>query len=137
MNIEIFVDTSGWMAILNDDDLAHESAQDWLTQMSPLNFSMITTDYIIDETVTLFRSRRYSYLIAPFFKKIFSGNPVQIEWINENRFFQARDFLFKHEDKDYSFTDCTSFVVMRELRLTQALASDRHFKQAGFKPLLC
>ncbi|MEZ5405466.1 MAG: hypothetical protein R3F23_04615 [Verrucomicrobiia bacterium] len=66
MNIEIFVDTSGWMAIFNDDDFAHESAQDWLTQMSPLNFSMITTDCIIDETVTLFRSRRYSCCSAFF-----------------------------------------------------------------------
>jgi hypothetical protein len=51
--------------------------------------------------------------------------------------FNARDFLLKHEDKNYSFTDCTSFVVMEELKLTEALASDRHFKQAGFKPLLC
>ncbi len=40
--------------------------------------------------------------------------------------------FFRHRDKDYSFTDCSSFVVMRELRLKEALTTDRHFRQAGF-----
>lgn len=137
MNIEIFVDTSGWMAIFNDTDSAHEPAQDWLTQMENLNFSMVTTDYIIDETVTLFGSRRFSHLKKPFLDKVLSSWTVKLEWVDQHRFFQARDFLLKHEDKNYSFTDCTSFIVMEELKLTEALASDRHFKQAGFKPLLC
>jgi len=44
--------------------------------------------------------------------------------------------MFRHRDKDYSFTDCTSFVVMKELRLKDALTTDRHFRQAGFHILL-
>lgn len=139
MSIKIFVDTSGWMAIFDDSDRGHREAQDWSIKMaSKFGLILVTTDYIIDETITLFRSRRLSYFIKPFLEKIFGGNKtIQMEWIAENRFSQARDFLLKHEDKAYSFTDCTSFVVMEELKLTQALASDRHFKQAGFKPLLC
>jgi hypothetical protein len=45
---------------------------------------------------------------------------------------KARALFFRHGDKDFSFTDCTSFVVMRELRLREALTTDRHFAQAGF-----
>jgi predicted nucleic acid-binding protein len=48
---------------------------------------------------------------------------------------KARAWFFRHRDKDYSFTDCTSFVVMRELRVKEALTTDRHFRQAGFLSL--
>ncbi len=48
----------------------------------------------------------------------------------------AKNFFRKHSDRCYSFTDCTSFVVMRELRLTEALTTDRHFVEAGFRVLL-
>ena len=44
----------------------------------------------------------------------------------------ARDIFFRYRDKSYSFTDCTSFVVMRELKLKDALTTDRHFRQMGF-----
>lgn len=43
--------------------------------------------------------------------------------------------LFRYRDNDFSFTDCTRFALMRELRLRQALTTDAHFKQAGFQTL--
>ena len=42
--------------------------------------------------------------------------------------------MFRRRDKKFAFTDCTSFVVMKERRLRKALTRDRHFKQAGFLP---
>ena len=59
-----------------------------------------------------------------------------MEWIGPQRFELAKAFFRKHADHGYSFTDCTSFVVMRELALTEALTTDRHFVEAGFKALL-
>jgi predicted nucleic acid-binding protein len=44
----------------------------------------------------------------------------------------ARGLFFRYRDKDFSFTDCTSFVVMQELKLREVLTTDRHFAQAGF-----
>jgi len=49
------------------------------------------------------------------------------------RFEKARGLFFQYSDKDFSFTDCTSFAVMREMRLTRALTTDRHFRQMGFQ----
>ena len=49
---------------------------------------------------------------------------------------RARQFMLKHLDQEFSFADCVSFVVMKELRLTDALATDTHFRIAGFNPLL-
>jgi predicted nucleic acid-binding protein len=52
------------------------------------------------------------------------------------RFAAARKFMLKHLDQAYSFTDCVSFVVMKELHLIDALATDHHFRIVGFNPLL-
>ena len=57
------------------------------------------------------------------------------EWIGVSRAEKARNVFFRHRDKNYSFTDCTSFVVMKELKLKQALTTDRHFRQMGFEVL--
>ena len=56
--------------------------------------------------------------------------------MNPERFEQVRRFFVKHHDKAWSFTDCFSFCVMQERKIQQALASDDHFRQAGFEPLL-
>jgi len=53
-----------------------------------------------------------------------------------DRFAAARKFMLKHLDQEFSFTDCATFVVMKELRLNEALATDEHFRIAGFNPLL-
>ncbi len=59
-----------------------------------------------------------------------------MEWIGPDRFEGAKIYLRRHADPGYSFTDCTSFVVMRELRLHDVLTNDHHFTEAGFRPIL-
>jgi len=51
-------------------------------------------------------------------------------------FDQALDFYHQHHDKQWSLTDCTSFIVMQQRGITEALTGDRHFEQAGFTALL-
>ena len=46
-----------------------------------------------------------------------------------------RNYFIRHGDKDYSFTDCVSFVTMSEIKLKLVLTSARHFMQAGFEPV--
>jgi predicted nucleic acid-binding protein len=61
------------------------------------------------------------------------GSPrVRHETIDALRAEKARALFFRHRDKDYSFTDCTSFVAMRELKLKEALTTDSRFRQMGF-----
>src|SRR5258706_570300 len=61
---------------------------------------------------------------------------IRVEWIGADRFAATKIFFRKHSDQDYSFTDCSSFTTMREMRVTAALTTDRHFKSAGFQVLL-
>lgn len=131
-----FIDTSGFYAITVRNDEAHLNAVRWLEQAKADRLHIVTTDYVLDETATLLISRGHRHLLHEFFDRVFSSKACTIEWIGPERFDKARDFCFQHNDKDYSFTDCASFVVMRELGLKAALTKDEHFKHIGFKPLL-
>lgn len=96
---------------------------------------MVTTDYVIDETLTLIRMRLGIAAAAAWRAQVEGSSRVRHEAIDSIRAEKARALFFRHRDKDYSFTDCTSFVVMRELRLKEALTTDRHFRQAGLRVL--
>ena len=82
---------------------------------------MVTTDHVLDETATLLKAKGCGHLLRDFFQTLASSAAVRVEWTSAQRFDQAKDFFLRHADHDYSFTDCVSFVVMRELALQEAL----------------
>ncbi|HZC36796.1 MAG TPA: hypothetical protein VE242_14330, partial [Chthoniobacterales bacterium] len=80
---------------------------------------------------------RHSHAAAADFLETIQGSAaLQLEWTSPERFYAAAGLFRKHSDKEWSFTDCLSFIVMRELRIRDAFSSDHHFSQAGFVPLL-
>jgi len=58
------------------------------------------------------------------------------EWTDADRFHAVQSFFLKHADQGWSFTDCLSFRIMKELRLRDALTKDRHVEAAGFAVFL-
>lgn len=136
MSTETFVDTSGYFSLLNPNDRLHLAAKTLAAQLLQKSTRLITTDYVVDETVTLLQSKGYGYVARPWLNQLASSGGVQIVWMNSGRFEEVRQFYIRHADKEWSFTDCFSFCVMKERRIGQALASDRHFRQAGFSTLL-
>ncbi len=133
---EIFVDTSGFYACLVAGDDRHQTAVATLASARRTRRAFVTTDYILDETATLLRMRQAGHLCERLFDIVFSSQVCRVEWMDPERFAVARNYFRKHGDQEYSFTDCFSFCVMKELRLTDALTKDAHFQHAGFKPLL-
>lgn len=131
----LFVDTAGWMACADAGDPAHASscaARDAALEQGTL---LVTTDYVIDETLTLIRMRLGLPAAKAWLDQIEASSRLRWEWIGMERAEKARKAFFRFRDKNYSFTDCTSLVVMQELRLKQVLTSDRHFRQMGFQVL--
>ena len=63
------------------------------------------------------------------------SSALRIEWVGSLRFEATKLFYRRHSDHSYSFTDCTSFVVMRELKISDVLTTDEHFREAGFHVL--
>jgi hypothetical protein len=96
---------------------------------------LITTDYVIDETLTVIRKRMGPAAAEQWWKQVEGSSRLRWEWIGVQRFDRARENFFRHRDKGYSFTDCTSFVLMRELRLRTVLTTGDHFRQMGFQVL--
>ena len=133
---ETFIDTSGFYALLVVNDDRHREAEMWLKQVETSRQRALTTDYVLDETATLMKSKGHGHLLKEFFARLEASEAIGIEWTEESRFVRAKEFFLRHDDHDYSFTDCVSFVVMKELALHEALSKDKHFKEAGFKPLL-
>lgn len=131
----LFVDTAGWMACADGADPAHERACSARDQALEAGRLLVTTDYVVDETLTLIRVRLGLPAAERWWSQLDGSSRVRWEWIDAARADRARSLFFRHRDKDYSFTDCTSFVVMRELKLKDALTTDRHFRQMGFRRL--
>ncbi len=133
---ETFVDTSGFYALLVQGDPWHERAKEILAQAAERRWRFVTTDYILDETATLLKARGYRHLTGLFLETVFLAAACQVVWMDPDHFEQTQQFFLKHQDQDWSFTDCFSFWVMRRLGIRAALTTDGHFRQAGFGPLL-
>jgi uncharacterized protein len=130
----IFVDTSAWYAIEVEDDVNHEPACKFLSKIASGKHGVsVTTDYVLDETLTLLRSRREVASASAFIDKIWRSKSVRVFWVDEGLFERALGIFNKSKDKSWSFTDCTSFALMQELLVSEAFTFDKHFQEAGFQ----
>lgn len=95
---------------------------------------LVTTDYILDESYTLLRSVLGHRMAVSFGREIQTGG-IEIVQVDETIQKEAWEIFEQYQDKDFSFTDCTSFVVMKRARIKLAFTFDRHFQQYGFQTL--
>ena len=133
---DAFADTSALYAFVDRNDSNHSTARDAVTRLVQAGRRIITTDYVVTETINLANARGGTVVATRVLDLIEQSAGIRVEWIGVERFDAAKKFFRKHSDHGYSFTDCTSFVVMRELRLIEALTTDHHFVEAGFRVLL-
>ena len=108
----VFVDTGGWMACADRNDPAHlacTAARDTTLEAGRL---LITTDFVIDETLTLIRFRLGLAAANAWWQQIDGSARLRWERVESDRFERARNLFFQYRDKDLSFTDCTSFAIM-------------------------
>ncbi len=133
---DVFADTSGFYALLVKGDDRHAAASRILREARRRKRRFVTTDYVLDETATLLKARGYAHLLPAFFDRLQTSHACRLEWLEPARFDTAKAFFLKHADQAWSFTDCVSFCIMKELRLRDALTKDGHFQKAGFVALL-
>jgi hypothetical protein len=128
-----FADTCYYLALLNADDELHELA----TELTPdMSGELITTAWVLTEVLDALSSPPHRAAAVQFIRDCRAHRGVTVVPPSERLFDLGFDLFAQRPDKDWSFTDCISFVVMTEHGLTDALSADHHFEQAGFNALL-
>ena len=129
----IFVDTSAWLALVDANDRDHRAALSASSRIARGEFGkQVTTNYVLTETVTMVRRELGVSRAVALASALASSKEVQTLWIEPVHHNAAIEFLADHEDKDWSVTDCTSFVVMSAMGIDTAFTFDRDFAQAGY-----
>jgi len=136
---KIFVDTGPLYSINNPNDQRFKETWELFKAFQGKRNILFTTDYIVDEAATTLLTRQkggYPFAVN-FLDWIFkTDSRIQIEWIGKGYFYKAKDIFKKfNKDKTWSFTDCASYVVMKELKIKNVFTFDDHFKQMGFEVL--
>ena len=125
----IFVDTGAWYALVDSDDADHAAAAVFL---SANKLSLVTTNFVFSETVTLIRYRLGFKAAHSFGQKLKASGSVRVVAVTAADEERAWEIFTKYRDQDFSFVDCTSFAAMERMKMTVAFAFDRHFSAMKF-----
>jgi predicted nucleic acid-binding protein len=133
----VFVDTCYWVAITNPKDQLHLAAK--LARQALDQTILHTTDEVLGEYLAHFSSKfgpKLRVAAARMVTSVLRDPNVRVHPQTRERFLDGRTLYEERPDKEYSLVDCTSFLVMREKSLTNALTNDVHFTQEGFAALI-
>lgn len=128
-----FVDTSYWVALRNRRDANHEGAKALLGRLA--DAALVTSNHVRGETWIYLRRRAGHGSAVGFLDALDQSARVQVVQIDAAQEAEALRWLRRHDEREYSFVDATSFVLMRALRIREALAFDGDFSAAGFVEL--
>ncbi|MDQ1327316.1 MAG: uncharacterized protein QG641_596 [Candidatus Poribacteria bacterium] len=135
---KIFLDTSFLFAYYNADDEDHELALDLIKDMVNNKVDIIISDYIFDELITLLLYRiskaKAIEICNRLINEIKSRN-IELKYVDNEIFMEALKIFIRFSDKEWSFTDCTSYVIIKNAKITKAVSFDEHFRQFGIEIL--
>jgi len=125
-----FVDTSAWLAFIDPDDPQHRAIEAAIRRWKG---RLVTSNFVFDETITMCRVECGHAVAVRVADRLSDGRSVQLVRITQDDEAEALRLLRRRADKEYSFTDCTSFVLMRRMALKAALSVDDDFRQEGLR----
>lgn len=132
----IFADAGYWIALLNPKDAGHERARQVSSTLGQA--WIITSEMVLTELLNAFASKgnRLRETACSAIQNIRSNPNGEVVPMTSTAFRQAMTRYCARSDKTWGLTDCTSFLVMEEKGITEALSFDHDFEQAGFRALL-
>jgi predicted nucleic acid-binding protein len=125
----IFVDTSFFFPLLSAHDRDHLRVREVFDELGRgrLPDLLLTSNHVVGETITLARVRGGHDLAVQVGRHLYAEKLARIHWASPEQEKAAFEYLAKHKDKEYSFTDCLRFVVMDTFGITEAWAVDSDF----------
>ena len=129
----IFADAFYFLALFNERDHAHQKARQFApTPASPF----LTTDWILVEFADACATMKSRPAAVEFIHRLQRSALFRIVHFSPELLERGLQLYGARQDKEWSLTDCVSFVVMNDEDILEALTGDRHFDQAGFTALL-
>ena len=126
----VFVDTSAVLALLNPSDESHAAARRAFERLQAREAPLLTTSFVLVEVYALL-GRRMGLAAIEAFRQDFAPL-LEIVWVDSATHEAGLDLLLERRVRDLSLVDAVSFHVMRQRRLDEAFAFDRHFRDEGF-----
>jgi uncharacterized protein len=129
----MLLDTSGLLCLLHRAELCHDQARVAYKTAK----RRTTHDYIIAELIALATVRRLPrQIVLPFVSDLLDNPDIETVWVEESLHREALELLSEPQDRTYSLCDAVSFLLMRKRDESEALTTDHHFEQEGFRKLL-
>jgi uncharacterized protein len=126
----VLVDSSAFLALRDADDEHHQEASLILSQLAQSHYRLYTTNAMLIEAHALILSVLGTQQANQFLRDIDRGSTIVVR-VRQQDEEQAKQILFRYTDKEFSFNDAISFVVMERLGLASAFTFDRDFAQYG------
>jgi len=130
---KIFVDSSAFGALFLENDKNHKNALALFQKLKNSKTPLYTSDYIIDETLTLLLHRSGHKQSIAAGEAIFSSDVIKIVSVYPDTFKSAWILYKKYDDKKFSFTDVTSFTIIKDLNIKKAFGFDSDFTKVGIE----
>lgn len=131
----VFVDSSALKANYDAGDDYHDQAAELMAKIAARETeitSFVTTDYVLDEAVTLTRFAHSHRKAVELAEATLASKFMRVVYSDEGLFSEGMSIFKQHSDKEWSLTDCVSFAAMKKYGLRTAFTFDTHFKQFGF-----
>lgn len=125
---EVYADSFYWLATLNPDDVHNPRVS-----RHPVKGRLVTTTAVCLEVMDALSNQKLRPLAVRFWRDLQDNRLLIVVRLDDEILMRSTDLFSRRMDKDWSLTDCISFVVMTERRIRTALTGDRHFEQAGFE----
>jgi predicted nucleic acid-binding protein len=132
----ILIDTNAWIALNYHKDQWHKKAVSLHQRLLKQGWRYVTTNFVLDETFTGLLHKISHDRITEFGNRIRNSALVEVVHIDRIIEDKAWEIFSAYADKSFSFTDCTSFAVMKEYKIREAFTNDHHFEQSGYAILL-
>jgi len=133
---DVFLDTSHLIALASTGDAYHQKSVELAEAVAASGRKVITTEAVLLEVGNSLAKLRYRQGAVALLRSLTTDQSAIVEPIATALFYRGFELYEGRMDKEWSFVDCISFVVMRDRGLSEALTSDEHFEQAGFVALL-
>ena len=132
----VFVDTAAWIALLDTSDNLHLQARQVMRGLRQQDVHLVTTEWVLVEFADALSAPANRTKVVAFIAEMRRSPMLQILPVSQVLLDSGWIFYSQRPDKEWSLTDCISFVAMMQGHLTSAFTSDHHFEQAGYVKLL-